>query len=157
ERVIVAAALAVLVGLACIAAGKLGLGMIANFLSKPVLMGFLAGVGLDLIVGQLGKFTGLKLAGGFLSAIFDLLRRFPESHLRGLLVGLGLLAILRALRRWAPKIPGPLVAVGLALVLSLALGLGPRGVKLVGAIPQAVPQPTLPWPRGLPIEDLILD
>ena len=58
ERIVAAAAFAVVVGLCCIAAGMLGLGLIANFLSKPVLTGFLADVALDLILGQLGKLTG---------------------------------------------------------------------------------------------------
>ena len=86
ERIVVAAAFAIAVGLACMAAGSLGLGFIANFLSKPVLMGFLAGVALDLIIGQLGKLTGLAVASdGLLRPLIESrpqARRRPSSHPR---------------------------------------------------------------------------
>ncbi|MFI5017302.1 MAG: SulP family inorganic anion transporter [Dongiales bacterium] len=157
ERIVVAAAFAIAVGLACMAAGSLGLGFIANFLSKPVLMGFLAGVALDLIIGQLGKLTGIAIASdGLFSALAELAMKLGGAHLPTLALGLGLLCVLRVLRRWTPRIPGPLVAVGLGLVLSLALDFRGLGIHLVGAIPQALPVFALPIPQGLPFEDFAL-
>ena len=92
ERIVVAAAFAIAVGLACMAAGSLGLGFIANFLSKPVLMGFLAGVALDLIIGQLGKLTGIAIASdGLFSALAELAMKLGGAHLPTLALGLGLL------------------------------------------------------------------
>jgi SulP family sulfate permease len=157
ERIMVAAAFAIAVGLACLAAGSLGLGFIANFLSKPVLMGFLAGVALDLIIGQLGKLTGLSLVSdGLLGPLADFTRKLGSTHLPTLVLGLGLLALLRMLRRWVPRLPGPLVAVGLGLLLSLALDFRDMGMKLVGAIPQALPAFALPLPTGLSLENFVL-
>jgi len=157
ERILVAAAFAIAVGLACIAAGALGLGFIANFLSKPVLMGFLAGVALDLIISQLGKLTGLSIASdGLFRHLMDFVLKLGGAHLPTFALGLGLLALLRALRRWAPRLPGPLVAVGLGLLLSLAFDFRDMGIRLVGAIPQALPAFTLPMPQGLALEDFAL-
>ena len=122
ERIAVAAAFAMVVGLACVAAGALGLGFIANFLSKPVLMGFLSGVALDLIIGQLGKLTRLSLsAKGLFAPLVEFALKLPGAHLPTVILGVGLLAILRGLRRWAPDLPGPLIAVVLGTLLSVCL------------------------------------
>src|SRR5262249_12440526 len=82
ERIVIAASFAIAVGLACIAAGMLGFGSLANFLSKPVLLGFLSGVALDLILGQLGKLTGLSLdAAGPLGPLPDFVAKLGRAHL----------------------------------------------------------------------------
>lgn len=150
ERIAVAAALAMVVGLACVAAGILGFGFIANFLSKPVLMGFLSGVALDLIIGQLGKLTGLSIAsGGLIRPLIDFAVKLPGAHLPTVILGLALLALLRALRRWAPGLPGPLIAVVLGTLLSVALGFRDLGLHLVGLIPRGFPSPTLAIPHDI--------
>jgi high affinity sulfate transporter 1 len=157
ERILVAAAFAVVVGLACIAAGTLGLGFIANFLSKPVLMGFLSGVALDLIIGQLDKLTRLSIApGNLIGPLVDFARKLPGTHLPTLLLGLGLLALLRGLRRFAPRLPGSLVALALGVLLSLAFDFRSLGVHLVGGIPRALPGFALPLPQGLALDDFAL-
>jgi sulfate permease, SulP family len=157
ERIAVAAAFALVVGLACVAAGALGLGFIANFLSKPVLMGFLAGVALDLIIGQLGKLTGLTLASeGLIPPLVDFARKMSGAHLPSVIFGLGLLGVLRALRRWAPGLPGPLIAVTLGILLSFVLDFRGLGLHLVGAIPQGLPSLTLAIPRGLSLDNFAL-
>jgi MFS superfamily sulfate permease-like transporter len=105
-------------------------------------------VALDLIIGQLGKLTGLAIdSDGLFSALAELAMKLGGAHLPTLALGLGLLCVLRVLRRWTPRIPGPLVAVGLGLVLSLALDFRGLGIHLVGAIPQALPAFALPIPR----------
>jgi high affinity sulfate transporter 1 len=157
ERIAMAAAFAVAVGIACVAAGSIGFGAIANFLSKPVLMGFLAGVALDLILGQLGKLTGLALtADQPVGQIIEIVTKLSTAHLPTLALGVALLVLLRILRRLAPRLPAPLVAVALGLLLSLALDLGGEGVRLVGAIPRALPQFALPVPKDLHPADFLL-
>ena len=157
ERIAVAVAFAMVVGLACVAAGALGLGFIANFLSKPVLMGFLSGVALDLIIGQLGKLTRLSLsAKGLFPPLVEFGVKLPGAHLPTVILGVGLLAILRGLRRWAPGLPGPLIAVVLGTLLSVVLDFGGLGVTLVGAIPQGLPSPSLAIPGYLALDNFAL-
>ncbi|HEX4569060.1 MAG TPA: SulP family inorganic anion transporter [Dongiaceae bacterium] len=157
ERIAVAAAFAMVVGIACVAAGALGLGFIANFLSKPVLMGFLSGVALDLIIGQLGKLTRLSLSsGGLFGPLVDFVVKLPGAHPPTVILGLGLLAILRGLRRWAPGLPGSLIAVVLGTLLSVVLDFGGLGVTLVGAIPQGLPSPSFAIPSGLALDNFAL-
>ena len=157
ERIAVAAAFAMVVGLACVAAGALGLGFIANFLSKPVLMGFLSGVALDLIIGQLGKLTRLSLsAKGLFPPLVEFGVKLPGAHLPTVILGVGLLAILRGLRRWAPGLPGPLITVVLGTLLSVVLDFGGLGVTLVGAIPQGLPSPSLAIPGNLALDNFAL-
>jgi high affinity sulfate transporter 1 len=157
ERIAMAAAFAVAVGIACVAAGSIGFGAIANFLSKPVLMGFLAGVAIDLILGQLGKLTGLALtADQPVAQLVEFVGKLSTAHLPTFALGVALLVLLRILRRLAPRLPAPLVAVALGLLLSLALDLGGEGVRLVGAIPRALPQFALPVPGDLHPADFLL-
>lgn len=157
ERIAVAAALAMVVGFACVAAGILGFGFIANFLSKPVLMGFLSGVALDLIIGQLGKLTGLSIASeGLIRPLIDFAVKLPGAHLPTVILGLALLALLRALRRWAPGLPGPLIAVALGTLLSVVLDFRDLGLHLVGAIPQGLPSPSLAIPQGIALNNFAI-
>jgi len=157
QRIALAAAFAIAVGLACIVAGSLGLGFIANFLSKPVLMGFLAGVALDLILSQLGKMTGLAVAGDDpFHILADLGLKLGGAHLPTMALGLGLLLLLRILRRLAPRLPGPLVAVALGLLLSRAFDFQALGVQLVGGIPRSFPVFALPLPLNLDLDDFAL-
>src|SRR4029077_11506136 len=101
--------------------------------------------------------TGLSIASdGLFRPLMDFVLKLGGAHLPTFALGLGLLALLRALRRWAPRLPGPLVAVGLGLLLSLAFDFRDMGIRLVGAIPQALPAFTLPMPQGLALEDFAL-
>ena len=158
DRVVVAAALAMLVGVLCIVAGLLRLGAIASFLSRPILTGYLAGVALALLGGQLGKLTGVAVVHeGLLRAVRDLLGRLGQAHLPTVAIGLGLILLLRLLR-WAwPRLPGPLIALALAIALSVGLGLEQHGVAVVGRIDAALPRPSLPLRSGLPPGQLLLE
>jgi sulfate permease, SulP family len=101
-------ALTIAVGTLCFAAGALRLGFVANFLSRPMLVGFLAGISISLIIGQIGRLTTVKLAAsGLVRPIVEFVERAGETHLPTLAVGLGTLAFLRLLRHAAPGIPAP--------------------------------------------------
>lgn len=146
EAVALAAALAILVGLMCLATGLLRMGAIAELLSKPVLVGYLNGLALIVIVSQLPKLFGFSVeADGF----FPELRAFLEGVSDGLTeptalaIGVGSLVVILGFRRLAPRIPGVLVAsVGAALLVGIA-GLS-GDIAVVGDIPEGFPSPTLP-------------
>ena len=88
DRIIAASAMAMLVGLFCIAARLARLGVIANFLSRPILVGFMAGISLSILVGQIGRFTGMKIHGeGVLPPLMGFARRTDEINWPSLALG----------------------------------------------------------------------
>jgi high affinity sulfate transporter 1 len=137
--------LALLVGVLSVAGGFVRLGFIADFLSRPILIGFLNGIGISIIIGQLGKLFGIRLTSHeVLAQIWELGSRIGETHLVTLSVGAGLLVLLVALKRLAPRLPAPLVAVvagGLAVFL---FNLNLYGVPVVGAVPSGLPAFAVP-------------
>jgi high affinity sulfate transporter 1 len=155
-----AATLAVLVGIMLILASVLRLGVVASFISEPVLTGFKAGVGLVIILDQVPKLLGIHFdKSGFLRDLFVLIAHLPETSLATLAVGVTMLAILIGIERLAPRAPAPLVAVALGIAVSGLFALQSHGVAIVGQIPQGLPSFTLPslglveqlWPGALGI------
>jgi SulP family sulfate permease len=142
---ILTTALALMVGVVCIAAGFLRLGFFGDLLSQPILVGYMGGAALIVIISQLSNLTGIETTTdtvmGELGAIAADL---PDVHLPTLAVGLGVLILLLVLGRFAPRVPGPLVAVVVATVVVAALGLEASGVQVVGDVPVALP------PLGVP-------
>jgi high affinity sulfate transporter 1 len=154
------ATLAVLVGIMLILASALRLGVVASFISEPVLTGFKAGVGLVIILDQVPKLLGIHFErSGFLRDLFALIAHLPETSLATLAVGAAMLAILVGIERLAPRAPAPLVAVALGIAVSGLFALQGHGVAIVGHIPQGLPSLTLPnwglieqlWPGALGI------
>jgi SulP family sulfate permease len=143
--------LALLVGLICCAAAWGRLGFLADLLSRPILVGYLGGVALIMISGQLGRITGLALASGSIPArLLDLFGRLGEVHPPTLLLALGVLAFLMLVQLRFPEAPGPLLAVLLAMAV-VALGhLDQRGVAVIGSIPAGLPRFELPSAPTLP-------
>src|SRR5689334_8216717 len=159
QRVVVAAAFALSVGFCCVVAGLVGLGFIANFLSRPVLMGFLSGVAIDLLIGQLDRLTAVPVqSSGFARPLIEFAGKLDRLHLPTLLVGVGLFALLRLLRRVAPRVPGALIAVAVGIGLAIVFDLSSRGVALVGAIPRSLPMLTLPvpMPASVDVDSIVL-
>jgi len=157
QRVAAAAAFALAVGLCCVVAGIIGLGLIANFLSRPVLMGFLCGVALDLLIGQLDRLTAVPVeSSGLVRPLLEFASKLDRLQPTTLLVGLGIFMVLRLLRRYAPRFPAPLLAIAMGILLAYAFDLQSRGVHLVGAIPSALPVLALPLPGKIAIDDFAL-
>jgi high affinity sulfate transporter 1 len=128
------------VGLVYLAMGVFRLGFIANFLSLPILVGFLNGIGVLIIVGQLGKLMGVSIeAGGFFPKLVETVQKAPDAHLPTLALGLGLLLLLVALRRFLPKVPGALVVVVAGIALAYALNQEQLGVAVLGQVPAGLP------------------
>jgi high affinity sulfate transporter 1 len=145
QFVATAAALAICVGLAALVAGVLRLGFVANFISEPVLKGFIVGLALTVIAGQVPKLFGVETGhGDFFERAWDFLTNIDQTDGLTLLVGIGSLAILFATPRVAPAIPGTLVAVVLGIVAVELFDLGDHGVAIVGSINPGLPSLALP-------------
>jgi high affinity sulfate transporter 1 len=141
----ICAALAVLVGLVCLVGYLLRLGFLANLLSRPILVGYLAGVAFIMMVGQLGKVTGIDIeAEGFLAEIGEFFRDFDQANMTTVAVAAGTLIFLFAVSHYLPKLPGPLLAVLAAVVVVAVFDLEAEGVSVVGEIPAGLPAPKLP-------------
>jgi len=142
------AALALLVGVLCWGAAALRLGFVADLLSKPVLVGYITGVGLTLVGSQLSKATGVALQSeNAFARAAELVGKWQQVHLPTFGLSVGALALILLLRRWR-AIPGALIAVGLGTALTAALGLDRQGVVVVGDLPQGLPRlslPTVSW------------
>src|SRR5215813_4589329 len=138
--------LAVGTGLVCIAAGILRLGFVADFLAKPILVGYLNGVAISIFLGQIGKVFGFPLdAHGIVPRLIAFVGRLSQTHLPTLAVGLLTLAVIVGARRFAPRTPAPLLAIVAAIVAVFALGLQDHGVAVVGRLPAGLPH--LFWPH----------
>jgi sulfate permease, SulP family len=154
------ATLAFLVGVMLILAAALRLGVVASFISEPVLTGFKAGVGLVIVLDQIPKLLGIHFdKGGFLENLLALIHHLPQTSLPTLAVGVAMLVILVGIERFAPRAPAPLVAVALGIGASGLFALHSYGVETVGHIPQGLPSFTAPsldlvaqlWPGALGI------
>ena len=104
-----AGALAVSTGVVSIGAGVARLGFLADFLGKPVLVGFMNGIAISIVLGQIGKVFGFVLESGrILPRLFEFLSKLGETHLPTLAVGVTTFVVLRGVRRLLPKLPSPL-------------------------------------------------
>ncbi len=139
------AALCLIVAGLCLVAWVARLGFLADLLSKPVLVGYMAGVAVIMIAGQLDTFAGLESADGSPPAeIGSFLVSLGDAHGPTLLLGGVVLAFLFVGSRLYPRAPVPLIAILAAAVAAALLDLGEDGVELVGAIPVGLPVPRLP-------------
>jgi high affinity sulfate transporter 1 len=154
----IAATLALLVGGVLFAASLLRLGFLANFISLPVLIGFEAGVGIVIIVGQLKSLLGVQVASKTtVGTLLELPGLLPQAHGLTMLVGAVAIVTLVVLERRFARGPVPLLVVALSIAASLLLGLAALGVKTAGSFPPGLPSLALPdlslagalWPAAL--------
>ena len=139
------AAITLLTGLLFLALAALKLGWIAQFLSKAVVTGFLAGAAVDVVIGELPKLTGTSSEGDSAwRELWSWIRTLGDVHWATLLVGVVALVVILAVRFTAPAIPGALVLVVGGLLASALFDLGVHGVALVGDVPRGLPAPMLP-------------
>ena len=155
RAIALASMLALLVAAIEIGAGLAKLGFIADLLSKPTQIGYMNGLALTILVGQLPKLFGFSIEA---NGLIDEARKFVSGLASGdavaaaAAVGVVSLALILILQRWLPRIPGVLVAVVAAIAATSALHLSGHGVSLVGTLPEGLPSPT--WPS--PVSDLPL-
>ncbi|MGO4361216.1 SulP family inorganic anion transporter [Terrabacter sp. RAF57] len=141
-----AALLAIAVGLICLVGFVTRLGFLSDLLSKPVLVGYMAGIAALMIVSQIGKVTGLHVDGdSFLQEVRYAVTHLGDVHVPTVLLSLGVLVVLFAFQRFAPLWPGPLIAMLGATVVVAVLDLAGRfGITLVGPVPEGLPSFSLP-------------
>lgn len=140
-----AAVLSLLTGGVLILSSRLRLGVIADLLSRPVLIGYLNGASLILIATQLGKVFGFDTQGEqFFEILHTVVLQLPETHAATFALGLTLVACLLAQARWLPRVPGALALCAVAILITYGLDLGPKGVALVGEVPSGLPKLNLP-------------
>jgi len=147
-----AAVLAGLVGVVCLAAGSLRLGFIADLLSRPVLIGYMAGVALIMVAGQLGRLTGTTVTGeGFIAEVRSLAHALPNLHWPTVALSAAVLTALLVLARMFPRAPGPFIAVALASAAVAVFSLDRHGIQVIGAVPAGLPPVGL---SSVPLADL---
>ena len=144
-----AATMALLSGLLLLLGARANFGAVADFLSKPVLVGYMTGAALILMASQLNKIFGIPLKNNdFFPRLAELAGQLGRTHRPTLLLGLGLLGLLLLLRRFAPRIPVALAVCVAGIAASLIWRLEDQGVAVVGAIPRGLPGfafPAVTW------------
>lgn len=149
-----AATLAIMVGCLCLAAGLVRLGVVADLLSKPVLTGYMAGIAVLMIVGQLGKVSGIPVDGeGFADELVSFFTQLDLLRWPTLALAVAVLVVLYVLERFVPWVPGPLAAMALATAAVAVLA--PAGFDLVGPLPAGLP-PAVTGVSAADVGELIL-
>ena len=147
-----AAALTLIVGAWYFVARLVRLGWIADYLSRPVLIGYLHGIAFTLIASQLAKLTGLSLSATRpVAQLVEAVQERSEISVTTLTLGLAVLAALFALKKWAPKFPGALIVVVASIACSYWFDWAAHGIAVIGKIPAGLPSAEIP---NLPLADL---
>ncbi|HEY7058691.1 MAG TPA: SulP family inorganic anion transporter [Vicinamibacterales bacterium] len=149
--------LTVLAGLMCIGGGIAKLGFLTTFLARPILTGYLNGIALSIISGQLGKLFGFPLQSkGFFRLLWEFVSKLEQTHVMTLVVGLAVSVLLLVVKRLFRNIPAPLVGVAVGILAAWAFDLGGRGVALVGTIPAGLPSLMVPPVTAADLSELFL-
>lgn len=139
------AALALTVGVLLLLAGIARLGFISDFLSKSVVTGFVFGLAITIAIGQLPKLFGVPAtSGNSFEQLAGLIAELDQTNPWTLILGIGALAVIFLIKRFAPRIPAGLVALVLGILAVTIFNLDQYGVSIVGAIPTGLPAPGLP-------------
>jgi len=157
DRTTIASLIALCVGGICLAARLLRLGVVATFLSRPILVGFFAGVSISIIVGQIGRLTGVKIQSeGLVAPFLELISESAAIHWPTLLLGLSMFILLQVVRVSRLPVPGPVIVVVVSAILSVLLNFQQMGIAVVGDIPFALPSFSIPFAAGLPLDQIVL-
>ena len=149
RAIALASMMALIVGAIMILAGIAKLGFIADLLSKPTQIGYMNGLALTILIGQLPKLFGFSTdANGLINEAHAFIHGVASGETVGAAVAIGLvsLALILALGRWLPRVPGVLVAVVVAIAAASVFDLASHGVSLVGKLPKGFPPLTVPNP-----------
>jgi high affinity sulfate transporter 1 len=150
RAVALASILAIMVAAIMIVAAIAKLGFIANLISKPTMIGYMNGLALTILVGQLPKLFGFKVeADGLIGEIAGFAKGLANGEVvaAAAAVGIAGIVVILVLQRWLPKVPAVLIAVVLAIAATTVFGLAEHGVSLVGALPKGFPPLTVPHVR----------
>ena len=151
ERIALAGLLAILVGAIMLAGGLARFGFVTELLSTPVRLGYLMGIAVTVIAAQLPKLFGFSVdAENLIPAVRDFVSGLDQANATALAIGLGSLAIIVALRRLSPRVPGVFIAVVAATLVVAVLGLD-DDVPVVGTVPAGLPALDVP---SVSVDDL---
>ena len=157
DRATIASLIALCVGGICLAARLLRLGVVATFLSRPILVGFFAGISVSIMVGQIGRLTGVAIqSDGLVGPLVELIKKSATIHWPTFLLGLSMFILLQAVRASRLPVPGPVVVVVVSAVLSVLLDFRQMGIDVVGDIPFTLPSFAIPSLAGLPLDQIVL-
>ena len=154
------ATLSLLAGAFLLLGGLLSLGVVANLISDPVLIGFKAGIGLVIVLDQIPKLLDVHIAkAGFFQDIVSILTHLPQTSIPTFILAMAMLALLLGLKHFAPRLPAPLITVAAGIALSSFVRLDRFGIPLVGTVQARLPSFALPdfslmeqlWPAALGI------
>ena len=147
RAVALASILGLLVGAMTTLAGAAKLGFVADLLSRPTMIGYMNGLALTIVIGQLPKLFGFSVKGDtFIAEVRGFFHGLSEGETVGAALAIGLfgLVLILVLQRWLPKVPSVLVAVVLSIVAARVFDLASHGVSLVGTLPRGFPPFTIP-------------
>jgi high affinity sulfate transporter 1 len=150
RAVALASVLAIMVAAIMIVAAVARLGFIAQLISKPTMIGYMNGLALTILVGQLPKLFGFKVeANGFLGELVGFFEGLAKGEAvpAAAAVGIAGIAVILVLQHWMPKLPAVLIMVVLAIAATTVFNLGEHGVSLVGVLPKGFPPLTIPHVR----------
>jgi high affinity sulfate transporter 1 len=157
RAVALASMLALFTGAAMVLAGAGGLGFIADLLSRPTMLGYMNGLALTILVGQLPKLFGFSVdAHSFIGELAGFFSGVAAGEIvwAAAAVGIGALVLILVLQRYLPRLPAVLIAVVAAIIATIVFSLEAKGVRLVGVLPQGLPSLTIPrvgWSDVLPL------
>lgn len=153
QYILFASVLAILVGLWAILGGILKLGFITRFISRPILLGYIVGSAWLIVISQLPAMLGMTVdEEGYYSAVGSILRNLDQANLWTVAVGIGLMVLIYATKKFIPKAPAYLVAAVVGTVVVVVFNLDNLGVTLVGSIESGIPLPKIPF---IPIPDVV--
>ena len=145
EAVEMVTAITLVSGLLFLLLAVLRMGWISQFLSKPVITGFLFGAAIQVVIGELAKLTGTEVEGSnSWEKVWSWIESLPDTDGATLVVGVASLVIIFGLKHFAPKVPGALVLVILGLLASVLLDMEELGIALIGDVPRGLPSFALP-------------
>jgi SulP family sulfate permease len=137
--------LALLIGGILVVAGLIRLGFIAEFLSRPVLLGYITGVALTVIASQLPKIFGFKVEGSdFFTITWNIVSNLGSTQVLTFALGVGLIVVSVILQRVAPRLPSALVVLVLGTAVSAIFDLRAHGVVVIGHVPSGLPRISVP-------------
>jgi SulP family sulfate permease len=140
-----AATLGILSGVILILAARLKVGVIADFLSRPVLIGYLNGASLILAATQLGKLFDVHTDGeNFFPLLWQVITQLPQAHVPTFLFGFAMILTLILLNKHLPRLPSALAVSAIGILATQFMGLEAMGIKLVGEVPSGIPELVIP-------------
>lgn len=158
RAILLASMMAIVSGVFCILAGVLKLGFITELLSKPIRYGYMNGIALTVLISQLPKLFGISIdSDGPLNNLWSLGQAIfaGQTHLYSLLLGAGCLLLILRLSRYE-RLPSILVAIILATLAVSFFSLDSAGVKVLGQVPQGLPDFVMPWLSGVDLMQVLL-